>query len=71
MLLRLFCWRSQLKSLRKIWIKLDQISGMDFMDKIVNTPRDKKDKPNQNQVMKSVTVDTLGVNYGEPEVSKK
>ncbi|HUS89156.1 MAG TPA: hypothetical protein VMW91_07285 [Desulfosporosinus sp.] len=41
------------------------------MDKIVNTPRDKKDKPNQNQVMKSVTVDTLGVNYGEPEVSKK
>jgi peptidyl-prolyl cis-trans isomerase B (cyclophilin B) len=47
------------------------ISGMDFVDKIVNTPRDKKDKPNQNQVMKSVTIDTLGVNYGEPEVSKK
>lgn len=47
------------------------ISGLDAVDKIVNTPRDKNDKPNQNQVMKSVTVDTLGVIYGEPEVSKK
>lgn len=47
------------------------ISGMDAVDKIVNIPRDKNDKPNQNQVMKSVTVDTLGVVYGEPEVSKK
>jgi len=35
---------------------------------IVNTPTD-KDKPKQNQVMKSVTVDTLGVIYGEPEVA--
>lgn len=49
------------------------ISGMDFVDKIVNTPRGAKakDKPNQDQVMKSITVDTLGVNYGEPEVIKK
>jgi len=46
------------------------ISGMNFVDKIVNTPRDANDKPNQKQVMKSVTVDTLGVNYGEPEVIK-
>lgn len=46
------------------------ISGMDFVDKIVNTPTD-KEKPKQNQVMKSVTVDTLGMIYGEPEVSKK
>jgi len=46
-------------------------SGMDIVDKIVNTPRDNKDKPLQNQVMKSVTVDTLGVTYAEPEVSKK
>jgi len=46
-------------------------SGMDTVDKIVNTPRDKNDKPTQNQVMKSVTVDTLGVNYGEPVVIKK
>jgi len=47
------------------------ISGMEAVDKIVNNPRDKADKPLQNQVMKSVTVDTLGVNYGEPEVIKK
>lgn len=47
------------------------ISGMDAVDKIVNNPKDKNDKPLQSQVMKSVTVDTLGVNYGEPEVSKK
>ena len=47
------------------------ISGLETVDKIVNTPRDKSDKPKENQVMKSVTVDTLGVNFGEPEVSKK
>ena len=47
------------------------ISGMDAVDKIVNSPRGKNDKPLQTQVMKSVTVDTLGVDYGEPEVSKK
>ena len=47
------------------------ISGMEAVDKIVNGPRDKADKPLTNQVMKSVTVDTLGVNYGEPEVIKK
>ncbi|GAB6154104.1 peptidylprolyl isomerase [Desulfosporosinus burensis] len=49
------------------------ISGMETVDKIVNTPSGEKakDKPNQEQIMKSVTVDTLGVNYGEPEVIKK
>lgn len=47
------------------------ISGMDVVDKIVNSPRDQNDKPLQNQVMKSVTVDTKGVNYSEPEVIKK
>ncbi|MGC7872784.1 peptidylprolyl isomerase [Desulfosporosinus sp. SYSU MS00001] len=46
-------------------------SGMDEVDKIVNTQRDQADKPLQNQVMKSVTVDTFGVNYGDPEVIKK
>ncbi|MHB1652939.1 MAG: peptidylprolyl isomerase [Desulfitobacteriaceae bacterium] len=46
-------------------------SGMDAVDKIVNSPRDKSDKPLQNQVMKSVTVDTLGVTYDQPEVIKK
>lgn len=49
------------------------ISGMETVDKIVNTPSGEKakDKPNQDQIMKSVTVDTLGVNYAEPEVIKK
>ena len=47
------------------------ISGMETVDKIVNSPRNKEDKPNQDQVMKSVTVDTLGVEYTEPEVIKK
>ncbi|ODA39859.1 peptidylprolyl isomerase [Desulfosporosinus sp. BG] len=47
------------------------ISGMDAVDKIVNSPRDKSDKPLQNQVMQSVTVDTLGVKYGQPEVINK
>ncbi|WP_407313279.1 peptidylprolyl isomerase [Desulfosporosinus sp. SB140] len=46
-------------------------SGMDAVDKIVNTPRDQADKPLQNQVMKSVTVDTFGVDYGDPEIIKQ
>ncbi len=49
------------------------ISGMETVDKIVNTPSGEKakDKPNQDQVMKSVSVDTMGVTYAEPEVIKK
>lgn len=47
------------------------LSGIETVDKIVNSPRDNRDKPLQNQVMKSVTVDTKGNNYSEPEVIKK
>ena len=47
------------------------ISGMEAVDKIVNSLRDKADKPLKEQVMKSVTVDTLGEKYAEPEVIKK
>lgn len=47
------------------------ISGMDAVDKIVNSPRDKNDKPLQNQVMKTVTVDTFGVDYGDPVIIKQ
>lgn len=49
------------------------ISGMETVDKIVNTPSGEKakDKPNQDQIMKSVTIDTMGVTYAEPEVIKK
>lgn len=46
------------------------LSGMETVDKIVNSPKDQNDKPQQNQVMKTVTVDTFGVSYGEPEVIK-
>lgn len=46
-------------------------SGMETVDKIVNSQRDKADKPLQNQVMKTVTVDTFGESYSEPEIIKK
>lgn len=47
------------------------ISGMETVDKIVNSTRDKNDKPNQNQVMKNVTIDTFGEVYADPEAIKK
>lgn len=44
------------------------IEGMETVDKIVNQPRNlKNDKPNKDQKMKTVTVDTFGFNYGEVE----
>lgn len=43
------------------------IEGMDIVDKIATTNTDYSDKPLENQVMKSVTVDTFGVEYPEPE----
>ena len=43
------------------------IEGMEAADAIVNTQRDYNDKPLTPQRMKSVTVDTFGVDYPEPE----
>lgn len=43
------------------------ISGMDAVDKIVSVDTDYNDKPYEDQIMKTVTVDTKGVNYPEPE----
>ena len=44
------------------------IEGMETVDKIVLSPRNVyNDKPNQDQRMKTVTVDTFGVDYPEPE----
>ena len=40
---------------------------MDEAKKIVNTKRDRSDKPNVAQIMEEVTVETFGVEYGEPE----
>ncbi len=39
------------------------IEGMDVADTIVNADRDRMDKPKQEQRMKSVTVETFGVDY--------
>ena len=41
--------------------------GMDVVDAIARTRRDFNDKPRMEQKMKSVTVDTFGVEYPEPE----
>ena len=43
------------------------IEGLDVVDKIANTMTDFRDRPIVGQVMKSVTVDTQGVEYAEPE----
>lgn len=44
--------------------------GMDVVDMIVNAPRDKADKPNSDQVMKKVEVDTKGFDYPAPVTNK-
>ena len=43
------------------------IEGLDIVDKIANVPTDYNDKPRVEQKMKTVTVDTFGVDYPEPE----
>ena len=44
------------------------IEGMDVVDAIASAPRDIfTNKPKKPQVMKSVTVDTKGVDYPSPE----
>ncbi|MBU7006224.1 peptidyl-prolyl cis-trans isomerase B (cyclophilin B) [Peptococcaceae bacterium DYL19] len=41
--------------------------GMDEVDRVVNADRDFRDKPVADQLIKKATVDTFGVDYGEPE----
>ena len=43
------------------------IEGMDVVDKIANEATDYSDRPLSEQKIKEVTVDTLGVEYPEPE----
>lgn len=43
------------------------IEGQDIVNKIAETNTDYNDRPLTPQVMKSVTVDTFGVEYAEPE----
>ena len=37
------------------------------VDEVANMPTDYMDRPFEDVVMKNVTVDTFGVEYGEPE----
>lgn len=41
--------------------------GLDIVNKIAETQTDYADRPLEDQVLKSVTVDTFGVDYPEPE----
>jgi peptidyl-prolyl cis-trans isomerase B (cyclophilin B) len=43
------------------------IEGQDIVDKIAETATDYNDRPLEEQIMKSVTVETFGVDYPEPE----
>ena len=43
------------------------IEGMDAVNAIAETTTDYSDRPVQTQMMKTVTVDTFGVEYPEPE----
>ena len=43
------------------------IEGMDVVNKIAEMPTDYRDRPLEDQVMKTVTVETFGVDYPEPE----
>lgn len=43
------------------------ISGLDIIEKIGNIKTDSKDKPKEDIVIKSITVDTKGITYKEPK----
>lgn len=43
------------------------ISGMETVDTIIDAPRDQADRPFTINVMESVTVETFGMAYDEPE----
>ena len=43
------------------------IEGMDVVNKIAEVPTDYSDRPMEDQRMKTVTVETFGVDYDEPE----
>ena len=43
------------------------VEGMEEVDRIVAVKRDHSDRPNEEQKMKTVTVDTFGVDYEEVE----
>ena len=42
--------------------------GMEVAEDIVNAKRDYNDRPYEDQVIKSMTVETFGVQYSQPEI---
>lgn len=42
------------------------LEGQEVAEAIVNAPRDRDDRPDQDQIMEKVTVDTFGEEYPEP-----
>ncbi len=43
------------------------VEGLEVVNRIAETPTDYSDRPLEDQVMQTVTVDTFGVEYPEPE----
>ena len=43
------------------------IEGQEVVNKIAETDTDYQDRPREDQVMQTVTVETFGVDYPEPE----
>ena len=43
------------------------IEGMEVVDKIVAAPRNRMDKPHEDQIMEVVTVETFDKEYAEPQ----
>ena len=43
------------------------IEGLEIVDKIANVRTDYSDRPLEKQQIKSMTVETFGVDYPEPE----
>ena len=46
------------------------VEGEDVLDSIASIDTDWSDRPRTPQVMKTVTVDTFGVDYAEPEIGR-
>ncbi len=44
------------------------IEGMEEVDRIVSVPGNHRDKPVDDQKIKTISVDTFGINYGNPEI---
>lgn len=47
------------------------IEGVEVANEIVSQPRDRADRPNEDQIMEKVTVETFGVEYPEPETGSE